>query len=444
MFRPADITLNCPQCGFSYRAPVFSIVDVGATPELKQHLLAGQLNASQCPNCRNINYLATPLLYHDPEHEFLAVFMPTQLNMTEMQRQRAIGDLSKALIDALPAEQRRGYMLSPQQFLSMESLGEKILGLDGITTEMIEASKRKAQLVEELARMQDDSMAFNMAVAENKAFLDQEFFMMLSNYIQSAESTGHSAQVEQFVRLREKLLPLTVVGQRILKQRQAVQKLGEHPTRDTIMQAVLEGDLDEVEAITFVANPALDYEFFQALTDRIEASSGEEREQLEEKRQRMLDILEQVRESEEEQLEAASAVIQELLSAEDMDAAIDEMLPYIDQLVLSLLSANIAQAEKQGAIAAANRLRQLQDAIIARLQESMPPQLLLLMKLAEADYPDETRAILKENKALLDQDFFGYLEANITQLQSADMDDVRREQLIRHFRNVLTQARVGG
>ena len=172
MFRPSEITLNCPHCGFSYQAPVFSIVDVGETPELKQLLLTGRLNASQCPNCRNINYLATPLLYHDPEHEFLAVFMPAQLNMTEVQRQKAIGDLTKALMDALPPEKRRGYMLSPQQFLSMDSLGEKILGLDGVTPEMIEASKRKAQLVEELARIQDDSMAFNMVVAENKELLD--------------------------------------------------------------------------------------------------------------------------------------------------------------------------------------------------------------------------------------------------------------------------------
>jgi len=444
MFRPADITLNCPHCGFSYNAPVFSIVDVGATPELKQLLLAGQLNASQCPSCRNVNYLATPLLYHDPEHEFLAVFMPAQLNMTEIQRQQAIGDLSKALIDALPAEERRGYMLSPQQFLTIESLGEKILGLDGITPEMIAASKHKAQLVEDLALVQDDSMAFNMAVAENKDLLDQEFFMMLTNFIQTAESTGQSAQVEPLLQLREKLLPLTEVGQRILTQRQAVERLGERPTRDEIMHAILDGDLDEVEAITFVARSALDYEFFQSFTDHIEAASGEEKALLEEKRQRMLGIIEQVRESEEEQLQAARAVIQELLSAEDMDRAIDEMLPYIDQLVLTLLSANISQAEEQGATAAANRLRQLQDAILKRLQDAMPPQMVLLMKLAEADYPDETRTLLKENKALLDQDFYAYLEANIAQLESADTDDERRSQALRHLRNVMTQARVGG
>jgi len=444
MFRPSEITLNCPHCGFSYRAPVFSIVDVGETPELKQYLLTGRLNASQCPNCRNINYLATPLLYHDPEHEFLAVFMPAQLNMTEVQRQKAIGDLTKALMDALPPEKRRGYMLSPQQFLSMDGLGEKILGLDGITPDMIEASKRKARLVEELARIQDDSMAFNMVVAENKALLDQEFFMMLSNTIRTAEGAGQAGQVELLTELHEKLLPLTEVGQRILKQRRAVEKLGEQPTRDNIMQAILEGDLDEVEAITFVAHAALDYAFFQALTEHIEAASGEEREQLEEKRQRMLKMTEQLRASDEERLQAAAAVIQELLSAEDMDKAIDEMLPYLDRTVIALLQMNIVQAEEQGAAAAAVRLRQLHDAIMQRVEEAMPPQLVLLMQLIEANYPDETRAILKENKELVDDAFIAFVEAYIEQLESDESVLQDQQQEMRKLRNILTLIRIGG
>ncbi len=444
MFPPADINLNCPQCGFSYQAPVFSIVDVGEMPELKQHLLAGRLNASQCPNCRNINYLATPLLYHDPVHEFLAIFMPNQLNMTENQRQKAIGDLTKALMDALPPEKRRGYMLSPQQFLSMDGLGEKILGLDGITPEMIEASKRKAQLVEELARMMDDSMAFSMAVVENKPLLDQEFFMMLSNAIRTAGEVGQEPQVELLTQLHEKLLPLTEVGQRILKQRQAVEKLGEQPSRDKIMQAILEGDLDEVEAITFVAYRAMDYEFFQALTEHIEAASGEEQERLEAKRQIMLKIIEQLRASEEEQLQAAISLIQDLLSAEDMDKAIDEMLPYIDQTVIAVLAMNITQAEEQGADAAAIRLRQLHGAIMQRLQDSMPPELLLLMKLVDSDYPDETRAVLKENKELVDDKFIAFVEAYITQLESDGSDDDDQQQMLRHLRNIHTLIQLGG
>jgi len=268
--------------------------------------------------------------------------------------------------------------------------------------------------------------------------------MMLSNTIRTAEGAGQAGQVELLTELHEKLLPLTEVGQRILKQRRAVEKLGEQPTRDNIMQAILDGDLDEVEAITFVAHAALDYAFFQALTEHIEAASGEEREQLEEKRQRMLKMTEQLRASDEERLQAAAAVIQELLSAEDMDKAIDEMLPYLDRTVIALLQMNIVQAEEQGATAAATRLRQLHDAIMQRVEEAMPPQLVLLMQLIEANYPDETRAILKENKELVDDAFITFVEAYIEQLESDESVLQDQQQEMRKLRNILTLIRIGG
>ena len=322
MFRPQAASIRCPQCGASYQTPVFSIIDVGQVPELKQVVLSGQLNASQCPNCRNVNYLAAPILYHDPEHEFLGVFIPTQVNIGEPQRQKIIGDMSKALMDSLPAEQRRFYMLNPQQFLSMESLTEKLLGFEGITPEMIAASRRKVVLVEELARVKDDATAFSLTVQENEKYLDQEFFTLLSNLIVSTQSEGQTPEFQVFSDLREKLLPVTEIGRRIQKQRYAIERLGRQPSRQSVFDAIVSGDLDEVEAITVVARPVIDYQFFQDLTARIEASSGEDRQVLETKRDRMLQIMESFHAAEQEAAQSASQVIQELLTAEDMSAAV--------------------------------------------------------------------------------------------------------------------------
>jgi hypothetical protein len=151
-----------------------------------------------------------------------------------------------------------------------------------------------------------------------------------------------------------------------------------------------------------------------------------------------------LRASEEEQLQAAAALIQELLSAEDMNKAIDEMLPYIDQTVIALLAMNITQAEEQGATAAATRLRQLHDAIMQRLQDAMPPQFLLLMQLIESDYPDETRSILKERKELVDDEFIAFVEAYIAQLESDGAVAGDQQRMLRHLRNILTLIRLGG
>ena len=163
MFRPQLVTVNCAHCGFPFQIPVFSIIDVRQNPELKPALLSGQLNAAQCPSCGKVNYIGGPLLYHDPDHEFLAVYIPMEANIPETERQKIIGELTNALMNALPAEQRRGYMLTPQQFFDLEALIRKILELDGVTSEMLEASSRKIDLLDRLLNLQNDEMAFNMA-----------------------------------------------------------------------------------------------------------------------------------------------------------------------------------------------------------------------------------------------------------------------------------------
>lgn len=439
---------------------MFSIIDVGQTPELKQIVLTGSLNASQCPNCRNVNYIAAPLLYHDPAHEFLGVFIPPQLNISEPQRQKIIGDFSKALMDSVPAEQRRFYMLSPQQFLTMDSLVEKLLGFEGITPDMIAASRKKVDLVQELARLKDDGIAFNVTVKENENLLDREFFNILTNLVMTAQAEGAAAQANLLNELREKLLPITSFGRRILKQRQAVQDLGRTPTRQTVLDAILKGDLDEVEALTVVARAVLDYQFFQTLTERIEAAPAAERPALEQKRNRMLQILESLRAADEQVVQQASQILQELLGAEDVEKAVQEMLPYLDQTVMALLMANIEDAERRGATAAVQRLKQLWETITVAMEANVPPELRLLYALTDAPYPDGTRAILKENKDKIDESFLSFLQTAIESLEKdasapsqspepsagaaeGPADAEERAAVIRHLKNVLTQARLG-
>jgi hypothetical protein len=244
MFRPQLVTITCPQCGVPFQAPVFSIIDVKHQPELKTALLSGQLNAAQCPSCGFVSYIAGPLLYHDPDKEFLAVYIPMQANIPEAERQQIIGELTNALMNALPPEERKGYMFTPQQFFDLENLIRKILELDGVTSEMIEASQRKIELLDRLLKLQGDEMAFNMAVAENKELLDREFFMILADAIGRYQALNQEDQVKALEALRERIMPLTEFGQRLLKQRKAVEALGPRPTREQVQEAILKGDLE--------------------------------------------------------------------------------------------------------------------------------------------------------------------------------------------------------
>lgn len=443
MFRPQLVTVNCAHCSFPFQIPVFSIIDVKRNPELKPALLSGELNAARCPSCGQVNYIGGPLLYHDPDHEFLAVYIPMQANIPETERQKIIGELTNALMNALPAEERRGYMFAPQQFFDLEALIRKILEYDGVTSDMLEASKRKLDLLEKLLSLQNDELAFNMAVAENKSLLDREFFMLIADAIERYRNLNQEDRVKALEALRERLMPVTEFGQRLLKQRKAVESLGARPTRQQVLDAILAGDKDEVEAIAIAALPLLDYQFFQTLTERIEAAPEEEREALIEKRELILSVLEAIRKMEEQAMAAATRVADELIKAEDLEQAIMELAPMIDERVLEALSIQMQIARQEGAEAVVQRIQRVLDTLQKSVSESMPPALNLIFRLAEADYPHETKVLLTENKEIVNDEFITLLELFIKDIQeSGSYEPKTLEHLLRHLRNVLTQAKL--
>ena len=115
----------------------------------------------------------------------------------------------------------------------------------------------------------------------------------------------------------------------------------------------------------------------------------------------------------------------------------------IDQGVMSLLLGNINEAEQRGATAAVGRLRQLWDLIVTAMEQTVPPEMRLLYDLAEAEYPEGTRALLRDHKSEINEQFLGLLQTTIQSMEQEAGDDAERVRLARHLRNVLTQARLG-
>ncbi len=441
MFRPQLVTITCPQCGVPFQTPVFSIIDVKRQPELKTALLSGQLNAAQCPSCGRVTYIAGPLLYHAPDKEFLAVYIPMEANIPEAERQKIIGDLTNALMNALPAEERKGYLFTPQQFFDLETLIRKILEMDGVTPEMIEASQRKIALVEKLLNLQGDEMAFNMAVSENQDLLDREFFMILADAIERDKALGQENRVKALEALRERLMPVTEFGRRLLKQRKAVEALGPRPTREQVQQAILDGDLEEVEAIAIAALPMFDYTFFQWLTDRIEEASGEERESLEAKRDLILKLLETLRKIDEEATRSAARVAEELIRADDLDQTIQELAPFIDERVIEMLMAELAVAQQQGAPEMVERIQTVINTLQEVVSQSVPPEMTLIFDLLEADYPNGTKSLLEQKRESVNDAFFALLDAFIQDAQTnPSYDPKTRDDLVRFLKNIRVQA----
>ncbi len=441
MFPPELVTIACPQCGAPFQVPIFPIIDVKRQPELKAALLSGQLNTAQCPNCGRLSYIATPMLYHDPDKEFLAVYLPMEANLPEREQQKIIGELTNALMNALPPEERKGYFFTPMQFFNLERLVHKILELDGITQEMIEASRRKLELLDKLLQQQNDPMAFDMILADNRELLDKEFYMILTDALRRYRELGREDQVKALEALQERLLPESEFGRRLLKQRRAVEALGERPTRQQVQEAILQGDLDEVEAIALAALPLLDYSFFLWLAERIDQASGEEKEALEAKRDLLLNLLESLRKIEEEATAAAKRVAEELIKAEDLDAAIQSLLPAMNERVFDVLIAGMAEARSQGATELAERIQKVIERVEERLDQLIPPEVSLVFRLLESDYPAETKQVLEENRELVNDTFFKILDTFIEEAENnPSYDPKARDELIRFLKNIRVQA----
>ncbi len=198
-FPPQVVGINCPNCGTPYPAQIFSVIDVGQDPVVKSALLSGQINVAVCPRCGAGGAIGTPLLYHDPAHSFLGVYVPQQIPINEQQK--VIGDLSRRLMDGLPKEARRGYMLTPKQFLSYQSLLEAILEHEGITKEMLDKQRQQVQLVEQALTTLTDPEGLKMLVKERDVDMDDEFFGLLASLIDSSASAGDAEAARQILDL---------------------------------------------------------------------------------------------------------------------------------------------------------------------------------------------------------------------------------------------------
>ncbi len=420
-FPPQTVGINCPNCGTPYPAQVFSVVDAGQDPVLKSLLLSGQLNVAVCPRCGAGGPLTTPLLYHDPAHNFLGVFVPQQIPVNEQQK--VIGDLSRRLMNGLPQEARRGYMLTPKQFLSFQSLLEAVLEHEGVTREMLDKQRRQIQLIEQAAMALQDPEGLKLLVRERDAEMDDEFFTLLSMLIESSASSSDAAGARQLAELRERLIELTTWGKGVQKQRAAVAKLRPDmsPAELVDLMAAAE-DERVVDALALAGRPLVTYAFYQELANRIEVAQlrgdAGEADRLTALREHVLEFNERLDEVQQATMQQYSALLSEILQANDIAQAVAERAGYIDQNFLAVVSANLQEAEKRGASAAVRRLQEVWDASVAIINQASPPEVRLVNELLMAENAAETRKLLAEHRDLITADFIEALSELADQIEA--------------------------
>jgi hypothetical protein len=419
--------ITCPNCGAPIQADIRQLVDVGQDPSLKGRLLSGSLNRARCGVCGFDGTIATPLVYHDPEHELLLTFVPVEINLKKDEQERLIGQLINRVMDQLPPEQRKAYLLQPQAVLTMQGLVDRVLEEEGISKEEIEAQQAKMRLFEELLRVPEEGVA--QFVKDHDDDLDAAFFQLVSLTLQATRDPR--AQEAMSGRLQT-LLEESSFGKRLQAQENEIQAATESLrslsqeklTRESLLDLFIDApNEDRITALTNLTRPALDYEFFELLTKRIDQTEGEEKSHLEKLRAHVLEVTEEIDNIQKARAAQAASLLKTMLEAEDAEEAVLQALPLIDELFLGTLEANLRVARERNDQEMLNRLEAINKIIQDQIKASMPAGLQFAQELLSLPSEEERSALLEERQDQIDEELLNTLMSSVQQLEQSGQQE---------------------
>jgi len=414
----ARIQTSCPSCGQPMVAEIFQVVDGNKDQQIKEILLAGGLNLAQCQVCGFQGQLPVPLVYHDKEKELLLTFSPPDTKKTMEEKEAALAPLLKQVIDNLEPKDRKGYLFQPQAMLTMNNLVKNVLLADGITEEMIQDQQEKMKLLDALFNQNEEQI--KKTILENNAIIDREFFAIFAEIAQRIIASKDEKSIEKIKTVQEILMSETEIGKEIMAETREIQAatesleaLGQNITRGSLLELVINApNLERVKALAGLVRPAMDYEFFQKFTEKIEAAAVDDRKGMVEKRNLILKVTQEIDEQLRQRISSAVETINQIIENESVEEGLMKNIGLVDQFFVQALSDEINLAEEKKNEERKDKLVELFQ-IIQEL--STPPELKKI---------EELIAISEDNKKLesalneLDPELTDNIISNLTSIIS--------------------------
>jgi hypothetical protein len=395
-------------------ADIQQVFDLSQDPDAKQRLLSGAVNVIQCPNCHYQGNVATPILYHDPEKELFLTYVPPELALPLPEQERLIGSLMNQVINRLPPEKRKGYLLRPQPALTYQGLVERILEADGITKEMLDRQQKRLALLQRLVSVSSPEVLAEIAKQEDE-LIDQEFFAILARLLEVSAINGDEQSARSLTELQRQLLPITTFGQEMQAQAKeiemAMQDLraaGSGLTRERLLDLVVAAPNEtRLNALVSMARAGFDYQFFQLLSEKIERAPAAERPALMELREKLLKITSEIDRQMNERMQAASQLLQKVLQAPNPEEALLENLGEVDDFFVQEVNRSLDAARKNGDLELSAKLQQ----IVAALQsmEEAPPEVPFIEELLQTPNDAARQQLLESHADQVTPDFLSLL-----------------------------------
>jgi len=412
-------------------------------PQAKNRLLSGTANVIHCPTCGYDGMLSTPVVYHDPEKELLLTYFPSEMGLPLNEQEKLIGPLLNQVMNRLPVEKRKAYLLRPQSMLTFQTMIEKILESDGITREMLDEQQKKINL---LQRLLSTPVAEDRAtiIKQEEALIDETFFSMISRIIQSSLAQGDEQSARSIAMLQQELVTQTEIGKKLLANAQEAQEAHRQLqeasktglTREKLLDLMIASPTD-TRLATYVSltRGGLDYQFFQILSERVDKAEGDEKQKLLDLRVKLLELTSEIDKQLQEEAKASRQLLDQVLAAEDVEAAAREVLPAINEFFLDALKTEQENARQKADLARLGKLGKV--AKVIEEASAPPPEVELIEKLMEAADEPGRQKLLQENAALVTDEFVQALNSLVAQgdgdgsnpEMSARLQDVYRSAL---------------
>ncbi len=408
---------KCPRCRKPVIADVEQLFDMNTDPRAKQKLLSGTANLMHCPNCGYEGPVATPIVYHDPDKEFLFTYFPPELAIPVNEQEKMIGPLIKRVVDNLPNEKRKGYLFKPQTMFTFQTMIEKILAGDGITKEMLDAQQRKARLIERLVLAEPNArMAI---VTENEADVDEELFQLLSRLMQITMSQGDQEGGKRLAEIQKLLVENTKVGKEIEEKTReidtAIKSLQEASkeglTREKLLDLIVQAPTEtRLAMLVSLARQGLDYQFFELLTQKINESSGDEQKRLSEIRDRILQMTKEIDQSIQAEMERARKLLNDILGAANIEEELQNKLDQVNDYFIEVVRAEAELAQRTNDM---GRLEKLQRVVRLIEQVSTPPEIHVIEEMLSLEDDAAVQRFIDEHSEEITSEFVQMLN-NVT------------------------------
>lgn len=178
-----SVALPCGNCGQSFMAEVWLIVDAAERPELADRIRAETIHTLRCAHCGTDQPIDAPLLFHDGHAQTL--IFATQEAISPEQNQELARQLGQQLIASIPLAERQPYLTTAQVVAGVAGLHDALAG---------SAEQTSDELSQALpALMAAESPAAVQAVAhEHPVLHTAEALAQLRAYVAQLRADQHS------------------------------------------------------------------------------------------------------------------------------------------------------------------------------------------------------------------------------------------------------------